>query len=399
MEAISEAEPRAMPPLWVISLLPALGLFASAVHLPSIPAMATDFGVGVDKIQFTISIYLAAMAAFSLVVGPMSDRLGRRWVALLMLGIFFIGSMVALLATNVPVLLGARLLQGMGASGGLVLSRSMVKDALSGQVAAKAAAQVSMAVSVSPMLAPLFGGYVEHLFGWRANFLMVAVLAMVLFVLATRRLVETLPEHKRFVSSLRSMLINYVGLLGMRKFHLYTLPIMCGAVGLFTYQTGAPVLLIGQMHITPADYGIFAAMPALGFMIGTFTTTSIALYVKEETLIEAGCLLFITAGILIVTLSLWTSPNPWSVAVPMLLFGAANGLVMPTATIGGLSAAPLLIGSASALVGCLRMGAGSVGSFIITRLPSGSGVELGYLVAMAGIAAMLSWICLGRGQR
>ncbi|WP_334186449.1 MFS transporter, partial [Noviherbaspirillum sp.] len=325
--------------------------------------------------------------------------LGRRPVALLMLAVFFIGSVAAVLSTTVPMLLAARLLQGIGASGGLVLSRSMVKDALNGQVAAKAAAQVSMAVAISPMLAPLFGGYMQELFGWRANFFVVALFAMALLVLAARRLVETLPSQKRFVNSHWSMLVSYVGLLGMRKFHVYTLPVMCGAVGLFTYQTGAPVLLIGHMDVSPADYGIYAAMPALGFMMGTFTTTRIALHTKAETLIEAGCVLFIASGMLIVGLSLWTSPGPWAVAIPMVLFGAGNGLVMPTATIGGLSAAPLLVGSAAALISCLRMGAGSAGSYIITRLPSDSVTALGCLVSAAGIAALLSWIYLGRGKR
>ncbi|RYE71359.1 MAG: MFS transporter, partial [Oxalobacteraceae bacterium] len=138
MTKTSNGSVQALPPLWIISMLPALGLFASAVHLPSIPAMATDFGVGMEEVQQTITLYLASMALFSLVVGPMSDRLGRRRVGLAMLLVFLIGSIVALMAHSVPVLLSGRLLQGIGASGGLVLSRSMVKDALSGPAAAKA---------------------------------------------------------------------------------------------------------------------------------------------------------------------------------------------------------------------------------------------------------------------
>jgi MFS transporter, DHA1 family, multidrug resistance protein len=398
---VSRAEGAAalrIPPLWMISLLPALGLFASAVHLPSIPAMATAFGVGPGPIQFSFAVYLGAMAAFALVVGPMSDRFGRRPVALLMLSIFVVGSMAALLAGTVPMLLAARLMQGIGASGGLVMSRTMVKDALNGQQAAKAAAQVSMAVALAPMLAPLFGGYVQELFGWRANFAVVAVFACTLLAVAARLLVETLPEERRLRSGYRSMLRDYLGLLGRRQFHVYTLPIMCGAVGLFTYQTGAPVLLIEHMRVRPADYGLYAATPALGFMIGTFITSRIALRTRAETLIEAGCALFICAGTLIVGLAAFTAPNAWSIALPMLLFGAGNGLLMPTATIGSLGVAPLLIGSAAALVSCLRMGAGSAGSYLIAWLPSNP-FTLGGLILLAGLMAQLSWFGLGRGSR
>ena len=398
MAAPADAAPPALPPLWIISLLPALGLFTSAVHLPSIPAMAADFGVGAGPIQATVTAYLASMALFCLVVGPMSDRLGRRRVGLAMLFVFLVGSIVALLAGSVPVLMAARLLQGMGASGGLVLSRSMVKDALSGPAAAKAAAQVSMAVAVAPMLAPLFGGYVQQRFGWHANFVVVAALALALFLFAGRRLVETLPREHRYASDYLAMAAAYVGLLGMRRFLVHTIPVTCGAVGLFSFQTGAPVLLIGGMHVPPEDYGLYAATPAAGFMMGTFLTSRIASRVSERALIEAGCLLFIAAGALITLLAWRFAPTPWSVALPMLLFGLGNGLLMPTATLGSMSAAPLLVGSAAALVSCLRMGAGSAGSLVIAWLPGGSAMALGAVVSCAGIVAFLSWAWLGRGN-
>lgn len=398
MTKTSNGSVQALPPLWIISMLPALGLFASAVHLPSIPAMATDFGVGMEEVQQTITLYLASMALFSLVVGPMSDRLGRRRVGLAMLLVFLIGSIVALMAHSVPVLLSGRLLQGIGASGGLVLSRSMVKDALSGPAAAKAAAQVSMVVALAPMLAPAFGGYVQQHFGWHTNFIIVAGMALVLFLFAALRLVETLPTDKRYAKDLLSMVAGYVGLLGMRKFQVHTIPVMCGAIGLFTFQTGAPVLLIDSMKVAPEDYGLFAAMPAAGFMMGTFFTTRMAARLREKTLIEGGCLLFIAAGMLIILLALGFPATPWSVALPMLLFGVGNGLLMPTATLGSMSAAPLLIGSAAALVSCLRIGAGSMGSLVITVLPSNTALSLGCVIFFAGCSAFVSWAWLGKGQ-
>jgi DHA1 family bicyclomycin/chloramphenicol resistance-like MFS transporter len=398
MPAEPGSDARALPPLWIISLLPALGLFASAVHLPSIPAMAADFSVGTGPIQETVTAYLAAMALFCLVVGPMSDRLGRRRVGLSMLFLFLAGSIVAMLAHSVPVLLAGRLLQGMGASGGLVLSRSMVKDALGGRAAAKAAAQVSMAVAIAPMLAPLVGGYVQQRLGWHANFVIVAGLALALFLFACRRLVETLPCRERYASSYRSMAEGYVGLLAMRRFLVHTIPVMCGAVGLFSFQTGAPVLLIGSMHVSPEDYGFYAAMPAAGFMAGTFLTSRFAARVSEKVLIEAGCLLFILSGMLIALLAWQFAPMPWGVALPMLLFGLGNGLLMPVATLGSMSAAPLLVGSAAALVSFLRMGAGSLGSLVITWLPAGSALALGVVVAGAGVVAAASWAWLGKGE-
>lgn len=389
-------EPLAAPPLWMISLLAGLGLFASAVHMPSIPAMASEFGVTPQPIQLTVSIYLASMAIFALLVGPMSDRFGRRRIGLMMIFVFLLGSIGALLATNVTMLLVARLVQGIGASGGLVLSRSMVRDAFSDRNAAKASAQIATAVAIAPMLGPLVGGYIHDAFGWRANFLVVAILAFGLWVIALRRFGETLPITKRYAGNALAMITNYYALIRMRKFMMYATPVICGSVGLFTFQTEAPVLFIQFMHVQPADFGMFAAMPAVGFMIGTFTSARLALHISESRLIVAGCSLFVVAGFLIIVLALGFSPSPWLVSVPMLLFGAGNGLVTPSATMGSLSAAPFLFGSAAALISGLRMGAGSLGSVAITEVPPGSAIPLGCVMFVTGLIALVSWKKLGR---
>lgn len=396
MTQSSPVDPLAVPPLWMISFLAGLGLFASAVHVPSIPAMAVDFGVTVQPIQFTISVYLAAMALFALVVGPLSDWFGRRRVGLAMLFVFLIGSIGALFADSVPLLLTSRLIQGMGASGGLVLSRSMVKDAFVGRHAAKASAQVATAVSIAPLFGPIVGGYIHQAFGWRANFLLVAVLALILWLIALSKFGETLPVAKRYVGSIFSMITNYFALLRMRKFMVYAVPVICGSVGLFVFQTEAPVLFIKFMNVQPAEFGFFASMPAFGFMMGTFASSRLALRVGEGSLIVGGCLLFLVSGILIAGLSVGFSPSPWLVGIPMLMFGAGNGLVTPSATMGSMNAAPLLIGSAAALISGLRMGFGSLGSVAITEIPSGSAVPLGCVMFAMGVISIVSWSKLGR---
>jgi MFS transporter, DHA1 family, multidrug resistance protein len=384
------------PPLMLLSFLAGLGLFASAVHLPSIPDMAVHFGVTAQPIQFTISVYLAAMAVFALAVGPLSDRFGRRQVGLVTMFIFLIGSIGALFAPNVPMLLASRLIQGIGASGGVVLSRTMVRDAYDGRNAAKASAQVATAVSIAPLFGPLIGGYIHDAFGWRANFLIVAILALVLWIIGLLRFGETLPVARRYAGSALSMMTNYYLLLRMRKFMVYAMPVICGSVGLFTFQTEAPVLLIRFMQVKPADFGLFAAMPAVGFMIGTFISARLALHVRESLLIIAGSTLFIIAGAMITGFALGFAPSPWLVAIPMLLFGTGNGLVTPSATMGSMTAAPFLVGSTAALISCLRMGVGSVGSVVITEMPSGSAVPLGLVMLVSGIVALGSWRSLGR---
>jgi DHA1 family bicyclomycin/chloramphenicol resistance-like MFS transporter len=386
------------PALWLVAGMPSLGIFASLVYMPSLEAMAVDFASGVEAIQHTVTIYLGAMASFALVAGPLSDRYGRRSIAMLSLAIFAAGSLLALGSPSIGWLMIARFLQGMGAAGGIVLPRSMVRDALHDLHAARASATIAMSISVVPMLTPLVGGYVQDLAGWRANFVLVAALALALCLLAWRHLHETLPPARRFTDGARAMLRGYLSLFANRQFMVHTLPVACGAVAIFSYQTEAPVLLIAELGVPPTEYGYYAAMPAMGFFMGTSITRRFALTISRGRLIEAGCCLYVLAGLAMALLAVAFGPGPWLIALPMVAFGAGNGLVMPNASIGGVSAAPMLVGCASALSSCMRMGSGSIGSTLVTYLPAGSAGSLGVLVALTGTAALACWFALGRGE-
>ena len=183
-ERASAAEPleRRLVPLWLLSALPAVGLFASSAYLPSLPAMARDFGVPTCQVQLTVTAYLAAMAAFMLVVRPWSDRIGRRCIGQCSLVVFFVGSVAAWLSPSVGWLLVARVVQGIGASSGMVLSRAMVRDAMNDHEAARAIAQMGMSIALAPILAPMIGGLMQQAFGWRGNLLLFAVLGLALCI-------------------------------------------------------------------------------------------------------------------------------------------------------------------------------------------------------------------------
>ncbi len=361
--------------------------------------MATAFAVQPEAIQQTVAIYLAALSASAILVGPLSDYYGRQRVCRWAVLIFLIGSIGTLLAGSIDQLLLARLVQGIGASGGFVLPRSMVRDALHDRYAARASATIAMSISVVPMLTPLIGGYVQALFGWQANFWIVSVLALVLWLATNRLLHETLPQERRFNQGVQALLTSYVAILANRKFLVHSIPISLGAFAIYSYHTEAPVLLISTLGVPATEYGYYAAMPALGFFAGTSLSRRLALSTSRARLIEAGCTLYIAAGILMVALSVLWGTNPWWIATPMLLFGMGNGLVMPNASIGAIGAAPALIGCASALSSAMRIGSGAAGSSIITHFPVHSAQALGAQIGLAGTLALALWLALGRPYR
>jgi DHA1 family bicyclomycin/chloramphenicol resistance-like MFS transporter len=386
-----------LPPVWLLAALPAVSVFASSVYLPSLPAMAGEFAVPVGQIQFTITAYLAGMAACMLLIGPLSDRRGRRGISLAMLALFLGGSVGTMLARDVGTLLVARVLQGAGASGGLVLARSMLRDAYDDVAVAKAGASIGTSIAVVPMLAPLVGGWVQQHLGWRANMGLVALLVLGLLAASLRCLPETLPPERRRRGAKRTMLTGYGELLAMRRFMAYALPVGCGAAAIFVYQTEAPVLLIGMLKIPASHYGYYGALPAIGFLAGSLVTRRLIGQVERGRLMELGLVLCILAGLVMAALALALPPTPLRIAAPMVLFGLGNGLLLPNGSYGSLSAAPLTIGAASALASCLRMGAGSLGSLLATALPTGSVLALGLVVSAVSAAGLIAWRKLGQG--
>ncbi|MBX3626561.1 MAG: multidrug effflux MFS transporter [Rhizobacter sp.] len=389
---------RRIAPLWLLSALPAVGLFSSSAYLPSLPAMARDFGVPIGQVQLTVSAYLAAMAAFMLVVGPWSDRAGRRQVGLVTLVVFFLGSLAAWCAPTIEWLIAARIAQGIGASGGMVLTRSMVRDAMSDEDAARASAHLGMSIAIAPIVAPMVGGLVQQSFGWRANLLLFSLLGLVLLAASLRGLVETLPAERRNTHGGWRLVTGYVELLRTRRFMANTLPIAIGALGIFAYNTQAPALLIGELHVSAAAFGVYGALPPIGYVIGNFIVSRLTGQVTPRRLIEAGCLLLATSGSLVALLGGVFGDVAACIAVPMLLFGLGNGLLMPNAMLRSMSVSPMLVGSSSALSGCLRMAAGSLGSLMVVSLPIHGGVALGLLVAAMGALSLVSFVGLSRGE-
>lgn len=389
---------RRIAPLWLLSALPAVGLFSSSAYLPSLPAMARDFGVPIGQVQLTVSAYLAAMAGFMLVVGPWSDRAGRRPVGLITLVVFFLGSLAAWWAPSIEWLIAARIAQGIGASGGMVLSRSMVRDAMNDDAAARASAHLGMSIAIAPIVAPMIGGLVQQSFGWRANLLLFSVLGLVLAAASVRGLVETLPPERRHTQGGWRLLSGYVELLRTRRFMANTLPVAIGALGIFAYNTQAPALLIGELHVSAAAFGVYGALPPLGYVFGNFLVTRLTGQITQRKLIETGCGLFALSGGIVALLSGVFGDIAACIAVPALLFGLGNGLLMPNATLRSMSVSPMLVGSSSALSSCLRMGAGALGSLMVVSLPIQGGVRLGLLIAILGVLSLLCFLGLSRGD-
>lgn len=369
----------------------ATSALAINVYLPSMPAMAVYFGVDFATIQLTLSLYLATVAVGQLIVGPLSDRFGRRPVILGGLLCFVVGTSVCLLAPSIGVLLAGRVLQALGGCAGLALSRAVVRDIYGREQAASMIGYVTMGMAVAPMLAPTLGGVLEALYGWRAGFAFLLVFGGFTVSVAFFRLYET--HRRRSVGSGAVPLLQGLGrLLRSGPFWGYALTTAFSTSVFFSFVAGASYVTLTLMGRSPLEYGIYFAMVPGGYLLGNFLTGRFASRVGPDPMIVRGSVLILfSVGTMATVLGLGVE-HPLVLFLPMFFVGVGNGLVIPSGIAGAISVNPEMSGTASGVSGSLQMGVGALVAPLVGAL---IGTSYWPMLAVMGSCAVLALISFG----
>src|SRR5437879_1016410 len=242
----------------VLAALAATGTLATNILLPSLPQMAASLKVSTAAVTSAITVFLAVFALGQLVVGPISDRYGRRWPVLTGFAVFFAGSIWCGLATDLPSLLAGRVIQASGACATSVLSRAIARDLFSGAALARAMALIMVAMAAAPGFSPLLGGALDHYFGWRSEFALVAAFAG-LGALAYGGLLGETHHATRTPLDPLAIARNYGSLIADRRFLVPAATVSLIMGGLFAMFSAAPRVLIEGLHFTPIPLGLFFA--------------------------------------------------------------------------------------------------------------------------------------------
>jgi MFS transporter, DHA1 family, multidrug resistance protein len=392
------AQPTASPGfialLIAVSAVSPLGI---NMYLPSMPGMARALGVDFTTIQLTLSLYLGAMAVGQLVIGPLSDRFGRRPVLLIGLLTFVVGSAICLLAQSIGVLIFGRIVQAIGGCAGITLSRAIVRDLYGRNQVASMIAYVTMGMAVAPMIAPTIGGLLETFFGWRASFAFLIGFGGLALLFAYWRLSET--NHSRSAGeSVRELLKGYGSLFRSRQFWGYTLVTSFVSAMFFAFLAGAPYVMIELLGRSPAEYGFYFALVPCGYMLGNFATGRIAGTMGPNRMILAGTLLSLASIAAMAALIAAGFLVPVALFGPMLFIGVANGLVLPSGIAGAVSVRPDLAGAASGLTGSLQIGFGALVAPIVGAALGSTAWPLIAIMAICSCLAIVSF-ALVAGQR
>ncbi|MDO9149719.1 MAG: multidrug effflux MFS transporter [Hydrogenophaga sp.] len=386
--------PPHTPALLVANLLAqlAFGLLAMTICLPSMQEWASIFDASQASVQLTFSGYVVAYGGLQLLYGPLSDRLGRKNILLFGLFVAGVGSVLAALAPNLGWLTLARVLQGAGSAAGMVVGRAMVQDLFQGPARTRVMAYIGMTMGLCPPLATIIGGQLHVRLGWQSNFVLIAVLAAVLFVAAWRGL----PDHQKATTVqphwLRAMWSSYARLAREPAFILYVALLSMITATFYTFLSGAPIVL-GSYGVGPEGIGYYIMSIPLAYIVGNYLTSHLVHRTGERSMMQLGQALTLSGVALMLGLALAGWHSPLAFALPLILLGIGHGFLVPPALAGTVSLVPALAGSAAAVAGLMQQMMGAVGGFTVGLFPHESAVNLGLLMlGYASCAAVAHWL-------
>ena len=348
------------PKMFTLVMLAALSVLSLNMFLPSLSNMARDFQTDYALVTLSIAGYLAITAVLMLIMGPLSDRFGRRPVLLVGLAVFTLASLGCALATDIWVFLGFRLLQGTVISG-WALSLAVIRDTVPSREAASLIGYIGMAMAVAPMLGPMFGGVLDELFGWRASFWAFVVFGRAVLCLCWVDLGET---NKTPSDTFMRQFHAYPELFRSRRFWGYALCTAFSTGAFYTFLSGAPLVAATVLALSPATLGFYMGTITAGFALGSFLSGRYAKRHALTTMMICGRLVACAGLLLGLGLFLAGFVHAISLFGATVFAGIGNGLSSPSSNAGALSVRPGLAGSAAGLSGALAVGGGAALSSI-----------------------------------
>lgn len=362
---------RTSPPhILTLVMLAGLSALAMNVFLPSLPKMTTYFQTDYAVMQLSVSAYLALNGVLQLVIGPLSDRYGRRPVILWGIVVFCLATVGCLLSTSIEMFLFFRMIQ-TSVSVGLVLSRAIVRDMVPADQAASMIGYVTMGMSLVPMIAPAIGGFLDELYGWQANFAILLFLGVLTWGLIWADLGETNTHQS---ASFAAQFADYPELFGSRRFWGYCLTAALAAGAFFAFLGGAPFVATNHYNLSASALGLYFGFVSLGYLLGNFLSGRYSSRVGINLMMQTGSVVALCGLAFCLLLLLSGFDHPIWFFGAMLAVGIGNGMVLPNANAGMVSVRPHLAGTASGLGGAiLLLGGASLAALAGALLTKESG--------------------------
>jgi MFS transporter, DHA1 family, multidrug resistance protein len=376
-----------------------LGPFCIDTYLPSFAAIGREFGVAPVLVQQTLSFYLLCFAGMMLFHGTLSDSFGRRPVILVSLAVFTTASIGAALAPRLEWLILFRILQGLSAGAGTVVGRAMVRDCWAGPQAQKVLSEITLVFALAPAIAPILGGWLQVWFGWRAVFVFLAVIGLLLGIACWHVLPESLPPADRHRFHYRPILRNYYTVMRNPRFVLLALAMGLASIGFFVYIASAPQFVMQVLRRPETAFG-WLFLPLVGGMVtGATTARRLAHRWPTTRLIKTGYLLMASAALANLSYNLLLPAQlPWAV-LPLFLYTVGISLASPSTMVLALNVFPSMRGMAASLQAFIQTLLFALVAAVVAPLIGGSALRLALFLLLSSSGSLLCLLLLARMRR
>lgn len=369
----------------MLILLVAVGQMAQTIYVPTIADIAHDLSVRNGAVQRVMAAYLMTYGFSQLIYGPLSDRIGRRPVILAGMMIFIVGAAGALMASSLTMLVAASAIQGMGTGVAGVMARTMPRDLYAGSALRYANSLLNMGILVSPLLAPVIGGALAMMFGWRACYAFLLVLCLGVAFAMFRWLPETRPQQ----TEKRRMLASFRQLLGDGTFSCYLVMLIGALAGIAVFEASCGVLMGGVLGLSGLTVSILFILPIPAAFFGAW-------YAGRDGKTFHSLMWHSVISCLLAGLMMWIPGwfgvmNIWTLIVPAALFFFGAGMLFPLATTGAMEPFPYLAGAAGALVGGMQNMGSGLATWLSAMLPQTGQFSLGLLMFAMALLILLCW--------
>ncbi|HWC93822.1 MAG TPA: multidrug effflux MFS transporter [Pseudolabrys sp.] len=375
----------------LLAALSAVGPLTTDLYLPSLPDIVQRLGGTAAQGQLTISAYLIGFAVGQILYGPLSDRHGRKPVLVGALALYCAASLLCALSVSLPMLIGARALQALGGCGGIVLARAIVRDLYAGARAGRELSLIGSVMALAPVLAPVAGGVLQTAFGWRSAFVTLVIAGLCGIAIVWLLLPETLQQRGE-AFSLGAMLKSYRIVARHPAFLAYLGLGTASYAGLFAWISAASFVLQDLYRLTPFSFGVAFALGSVGYMTGATLAARMVGKLGIDATIGLGALATALGGLAMVAAVAFGLRSAVSLVLPMAIYLAGLGMVLPQAIAGAMTPFPERAGAASALLGFVQQTVAALCGAIVGYFLGASAWPLAAGVALMGCASLLLWL-------
>ena len=381
----------------ILGILTAFGPISMDMYLPSFPELVHYFKTTPSKAQLTLSAFTIAFGIGQLIYGPVSDRMGRRYVLLAGIAIYAVASVLCVLTNSIDELIIARFFQALGGAAGIVLSRAIIRDLFDKLEGARALSLMLLVPSLAALISPFVGGYILKFFGdWRLIFWVLTCFGVIAFILGVLKLPETHPPEKRTSSSFSKILNDYISVVCHRRAAGY---MICGGLSfatMFAQLSGTPFIYIEIFGVAPENFGLLFSLSVFAIMGGSYLNSRLVIRFGIRRMLAVGTTIALIGGIGLAISANYGAFGLFGIVIPVIIFMTPHNMVNANATAGALEYFPHIAGTASAMLGFIRFGTGALVGALVGYFHDGTALPMAYIIACCVIgSAAAFWFLTG----